>query len=170
MTVSGVPRIGRPSGGHVFDHLDLFEDDALLALDVLGLQRGAHDHVGQQVDGERQVLVEHLDVVAGVLLRREGVELTTDRIDRLRYLLRGPALRALEEHVLDEVRHARLGVRLVARATLEPDAHADRTDMRHRLGEQPQPRRQGLSVRHDPPSRPRYRPDRPLLPVSDSQN
>ena len=32
---------------------------------------------------QRQVLVEHLDVVAGVFLGRERVELAADRIDRL---------------------------------------------------------------------------------------
>ena len=37
----------------------------------------------EDVDGQRQVLVEHLDVVAGVFLRREGVDLPADRIDRL---------------------------------------------------------------------------------------
>ena len=42
-----------------------------------------HD-VREQIDGERQMLVEHLDVVARVLLRRERVELAADGIDRLR--------------------------------------------------------------------------------------
>ena len=32
---------------------------------------------------QRQVLVEHLDVVAGVFLRGERVELAADRVDRL---------------------------------------------------------------------------------------
>ena len=100
--------------GGVLHHLDLFEDDALLALDVGGCQRRTHDHVGQQIDGQRQVLVEHLDVVAGVFLGGKRVELTADRIDRLGNDLRRSARRALEQHVLDEVRDSRLGVRLVA--------------------------------------------------------
>ena len=70
--------------GRVLDHLDLFEDDLLLALDLLVGERGLHHDVGEQIDRERQVLVEHLDVVAGVLLRGERVELPADRIDRLR--------------------------------------------------------------------------------------
>ena len=49
-------------------------------------RRAQHD-VGQQIDGERQMLVEHLDVVAGVFLRRERVELAADRVDRLRDVL-----------------------------------------------------------------------------------
>ena len=70
--------------GRVLDHLDLFEDDLLLALDVLGAERRVADDVGEDVDRERQVLVEHLDVVARVFLRGERVELAADRIDRLR--------------------------------------------------------------------------------------
>ena len=69
--------------GRVLDHLDLFEDHLLLALDVLVGELRMQDDVGQQVDRQRQVLVEHLDVVAGVFLRGEGVELAADRIDLL---------------------------------------------------------------------------------------
>jgi hypothetical protein len=44
-------------------------------------------------------LVEHLDVIAGVFLRGERVELTADRIDGLRNASAGPVPR----HVLDEM-------------------------------------------------------------------
>ena len=87
----------------VLDHLDLFEDDLLLALDVFRGEHRARDEIRQDVGRERQVLVEHLDVVAGVLLRRESVELAADGIHLLGNVFRRPALRALEEHVLDEV-------------------------------------------------------------------
>jgi hypothetical protein len=42
------------------------------------------NHVAQQVERDRQMVVEYLDEVAGVLLRGERVELTADRVDRLR--------------------------------------------------------------------------------------
>ena len=57
--------------GRVLDHLDLFEDHLLLALDLVGGKRRTQHDVREQVDGERQVLVEHLDVVAGVFLGGE---------------------------------------------------------------------------------------------------
>ena len=79
--------------GRVLDHLDLFEDDLLLALDVVRAECRIPDDVGEDVDGQRQMLVEHLDVVAGVFLRGERVELAADRIDLLRDVFGGAAVR-----------------------------------------------------------------------------
>ena len=87
---------------------------------------------------ERHVLVEHLDVVAGVFLGGERVELAADRIDRLRNHLRRPRRRALEQHVLDEMRDAAFGIGLVARSARQPDADRHRPHVRHRLGDEPQ--------------------------------
>ena len=38
--------------GRVLDHLDLFEDDLLLALDLLGREGRPGDEVGQQIDAQ----------------------------------------------------------------------------------------------------------------------
>ncbi|MGC4082944.1 MAG: hypothetical protein QM736_12745, partial [Vicinamibacterales bacterium] len=48
----------------VLDHLDLFDHDFLLTLDVLGIERRIEDDVGEDVESQRQMLVEHLDVIA----------------------------------------------------------------------------------------------------------
>ena len=121
--------------GRVLDHLDFFDDDLLLALDVVGAERRIADDVRQDVDGERQVLVEHLDVIAGVFLRGERVELAADGVDRLGDVFGGARAGALEQHVLDEMRDAAALGRFVARSAGQPDADADRTDLRHPLGE-----------------------------------
>ena len=111
--------------GGVLDHLDLFEDDLLLFLDVvLGHQRVA-DQVGENFDRERQVLIEHLEVIAGVFLGGKGIDLPADRIHLLRDFFRRPGGRALEEHVLDKVRDAHAFRRFVPRAAREPDADGD---------------------------------------------
>ena len=73
--------------GRVLDHLDLFEDHLLLALDVLRVKRRVEHEVRQHVERRRQVLVEHLDVVARVLLRGEGVQVPAEAVHLLRDVL-----------------------------------------------------------------------------------
>src|SRR5213596_2779054 len=65
--------------GRVLHHLDLLEHNRLFALELLGVEDRVQEDVGQEIDRERQVLVEHLDIEAGVLLRGEGVHLAADR-------------------------------------------------------------------------------------------
>ena len=148
-TDSAVPRIGRPSGWSgqklavktscnqvvrgVLDHLDLLEDNALLATDFLLREGRIQQEVAQQIDGPREMLVEHLHVIAGVLLRGERVELSAYGVDLLRDGLgrarRGP----LEEHVLHEVRDACPVRALVPGTPGQPRAEADGTHRGHRL-------------------------------------
>ena len=100
--------------GGVLDHLDFLEDHRLLALQLVGVEERVQEDVRQEIDRERQMLVEHLDVEARVLLGREGVHLPADRVhragDRLRAARGGP----LEHEVLDQVRHPAAVFRLVA--------------------------------------------------------
>ena len=96
----------------------------------------------------RQVLVEHLDVVAGVFLRREGVEVAADRVDLLGDVLGRAVLGALEEHVLDEVGDAAAGVALVAGSAGQPDADRHAPHVRHRLGDEAEAGRMELAANH----------------------
>ena len=134
--------------GRVLDHLDLFEDHLLLAPDLFLDKRRTHDDVREQLDGERQVLVEHFDVVARVLLRGERVELAANRIDRLRDVFGRPRIGALEEHVLDEMRDAGLRIGLVARPARQPHADGDGPHVRHRLGDEPKAGIENLADHH----------------------
>ena len=74
--------------GRVLDHLDFLEHDLLFALDIVGGKQRIRDEVRQDVDGQRQMLVEHLDVIAGVLLRGERVELPANGVHLLGDVLR----------------------------------------------------------------------------------
>src|SRR2546422_7368424 len=47
--------------GRVLHHLDLLEHNRLFALELLGVEDRVQEDVGQEIDRERQVLVEHLD-------------------------------------------------------------------------------------------------------------
>jgi hypothetical protein len=62
------------------------------------------DQVGEHIEGDRQVLIEHFGVKAGHLLGREGVEHSAHRVHRLRDFLRRAPRSALENHVLDKMR------------------------------------------------------------------
>src|SRR5216110_2429305 len=73
-----------------------------------------------------------LGVKAGVLLTREGVEISPDTFDRLGNLMRGAAGRALEEHMLDKMRRAVKRCGFEAPADSNPKAHADAGHVRHR--------------------------------------
>ena len=67
--------------GVVLVHLDLFEDDAALAGDVLGGEDRVEDEVGEDVEGGGDVLVEDLDVEADGFFAGEGVEVAADGVD-----------------------------------------------------------------------------------------
>ena len=69
-------------GGIVLVHGDLFEDDPAFGLDVVLAQQRRRHHVGDDVDRQRQIPIEHPRVVAGVLAGGERVELAADGLER----------------------------------------------------------------------------------------
>ena len=95
----------------VVDHRDLFQDHLALRVHVVE-QRREH-HVLHRVECLLELPVRHARVEDGGLARGGGVQLTAHRVEQLGDLLRAVARRALEQQVLDEVRHARAGARLV---------------------------------------------------------
>ena len=114
-------------------HVHLLDDDALLAVDLLGVEARVADHVDEDVERHVARAGGALDVVAGVLLAGERVELAADPVDLGRDVACGRApLGALEEHVLGEVGDAADVGRLVARACREHDEARDRLRLRHR--------------------------------------
>ena len=95
--------------GVVLVHRDLFEHDLALGLELAHAR--APDHVGDHVEGALQVAVEHARVHRGRLLVGARVELGAHRVEDLVDLLRAVALGAAEQHVLEQVRDARLARR-----------------------------------------------------------
>ena len=92
--------------GRVLDHLDLFLNHLAFALNVAFAEDGVLHHVGQDVKGQGQMLIENLRREADKFLRREGVQMSTDRVDRTGNLLLATLMRAFENHVLDEMRNS----------------------------------------------------------------
>ena len=65
-------------GGIVVTHRDLFEYDAALHIHVVRRHGRVQHDIDDDIDGKRQIPIEHRRVVAGVLLLRECVQLATN--------------------------------------------------------------------------------------------
>ena len=117
----------------VVDHRDLLEHDLALGVDV-GEGRVV-DHPDDHVQRRLEPVVRDARVDERRLARGGRVQLPAEPVEDLGDLLRRMGAGALEEQVLDEVRHARAGVGLVARARPDPEAERDRADARHLLGD-----------------------------------
>src|SRR5712692_441456 len=119
----------------VLDHLHLLEHHRLLALDVLRRETGPQQHVGQEIRGQLEVLVEHADVEARVFLGREGVQLAAHGIDGAGDVLGRAILGTFEHEMLDQVGDAAALHGLDAGARLHPDPDGDRADVGEGFGD-----------------------------------
>src|SRR5215471_11488791 len=119
----------------VLVHLDLFENDAPFADDVLGIKYRAKHQVAEDIERNRQMLIQDLDVETDAFLGGKSVHIPTDGVDLAGDLLGGATLGAFEDHMLDEMGDAiPLGV-LITGAGLEPHANGSRANVRHLLGD-----------------------------------
>jgi hypothetical protein len=84
----------------------------------------AQDHVGDELDAEREMLGQHGGGEAGAVAVGGGVEIAADILDRFADLARGAAAGALEHHMLEQVGDAVEPRRLVARAGIGIEADA----------------------------------------------
>jgi hypothetical protein len=117
-------------------HVHLLDDHALLALDLVGVELRAAEHVDEHVQRRVPRLGGAAHVVARVLLAGEGVELAADRVDLAGDVPGGrPLLGALEEHVLGEVGDPVGLGGLVARARGQHHEARDGLRLRHRSGQ-----------------------------------
>ena len=130
--------------GCVLDHLDLFEDDAALHLDVFIGEAGRGDDVGQKIEGCVNLLIEHVRVERCVLFAGERINVPAEDVDDLRDLGGGAATRALEHQMLEKVRRAAVFLRFNGRSTAQVIAERDRADVGQRLDENRQTRRKQL--------------------------
>jgi hypothetical protein len=101
-------------------HRDLLQHHLPLRVELGELRR--EDHVAHHVHRRLEMVVGDAGVDEGVLARRRGVQLAAEPVEDLRDLEGAEAAGALEEQVLDEVRHAGLLGLLVARAGADPVA------------------------------------------------
>ena len=130
-------------------HVHLFDDHALLALELFRVELRVAQHVDQHVECLVAPLACAPNVVARVLLRGERVELTADRVDLHRDVARRrPPLCPLEEHVLGEVRDPAVRRVLVPRPRGEHHVARDRLRVTEWRGQDAQAVRQGVTLVH----------------------
>ncbi len=121
--------------GIVHVHLDFFEDDLAFFPDVAGIELGTKNEVGDNVEGDGQMLVEDFGVEANLLLRGERIEHAADRVHFAGDSFGGAALGTLENHVLDEMGEAVFFRNFAAGAVADPDADGDGAHVGHGLGD-----------------------------------
>ena len=132
--------------GLVLVHADLFDDDVLLRVEILLAETGPED-VGENVDRRRQVFRQDGGVEDGVFLAGESVVVGADLVEVAVDVEIGPVRRALEDHVFEEVRHARHFRRLVAGAGADEEAQGGRPGRRAGLADELQAVRELVAVK-----------------------
>ena len=115
----------------VLIHLDLFQNHALFAGNVLGIESWIEDQVAQNVDGNRQMLIQDFNVEADGFFAGEGVHVAADGIHLAGNVTRRACLGPFKDHVLGEVRNAIQLRRLIARTGLHPNSNGNGTDVGH---------------------------------------
>ena len=106
----------------------------LLALKFLGIELRFHEDVGQNIDGQRNVVGEHARVERCRLDTRGGVDFAPHILDLGRNFPSAAAVRTLERHMFQQVRDAVFVVALIASARLHPNAECNGFNMRKGFG------------------------------------
>lgn len=114
-------------------HFDFFEDHLTFFFDVVRIEFRAKDEIRDDIERDRQMLVENFGVETYLLFGSERVQHAADRIHFASDGFRRPTLRALEDHVLDEMSEAVFFRDFPAGAIADPQADRDRPDVGHGL-------------------------------------
>lgn len=124
------------------DLLLLTEDNVALTLNGALLELAVLENITDDLDSLGDILPEALGVVHRLLAGGIGVEVRAKVLDfELKRLLRALAS-TLEREMLEEVGGTRSGIRLCARAGVDPHAHGRRLCAGVRLGRDSQPIRE----------------------------
>ena len=99
---------------------------------------GVEHHVADQVDRQLSGVGQHVDEVAGVLVRGERVEVAADTVDGHSDVTRAAGPGALEQQVLEEMRSPGELRLFVDGTDADPDADGRAARPRHPFGDQSQ--------------------------------
>ena len=112
--------VGRDSLGVVFVAADLLEDDQPLPLELFGVDVGVAGHVDEHVEGLWPRVRLDGRMKAQLVPCGPRIEVAAEALDGGGCPAQTAARRALEQHVLEEVRAAGMRRVLVGRAGVEP--------------------------------------------------
>ena len=124
--------------GRIDDLAELGQDHVLLALEMLLADVRRADQVGDQFREERGIPGQGAPVEDGLVARGPGVDRPADILDRLGQSARVARPRALEHHMLDEMREAATDA--PARSASRPSHRARSRPIPRRAAGRPQPR------------------------------
>lgn len=122
----------------ILAHRDLFQNNAALFFKFRFIHTRVEQHVAKQIHRARQVLGNHLRIVAGAFLRRERVHLTAQRVHFHGNLLRRAVFGALKKNVLYKVRQTVFLRTFIHRSRADPQTDADGRIILNGLGDDPQ--------------------------------
>ena len=113
---------------------DLLQDHAALHLDLAIIKDGIAQDIRDHIQPQRHVIFQHAHVISRHFTRGIGVDIAAHILDRFGDLQRRALGRALERHMLKEMRDTVLRGRLMPRARRNPDPDRCRCKPRHMLG------------------------------------
>src|SRR6188768_965355 len=120
--------------GRILVHLHLFYDYALLVHEILFIKTRVGEHVGEQVEGSVEAIIDHLYDESRFLVGGESFEIAAEPVLFNRYLQRRAACRSLEDAMFDEMRYAVELVRFVTRAEPIEEPKSCTADTKHSVG------------------------------------
>ena len=115
--------------GRVLHHFNLLEDYIPFPFDLIGIKDRVQKDIREELDGKGTMLIQHLCVKTGILLFRKPIEDAPHRVDLLGYIMGAPALRSLEDQVLDKMGNPLFLGTLLARSRSDPNPDGNRPDM-----------------------------------------
>ena len=102
-------------------HLDLFEHHLPLFFHVVGVELRAQHEVGENIESNGEVFVEHFGVQADLLFRSKSVQHAADGIHFASDVFGGAAVGSFENHVLQEMGQAVFGENFAAGTIANPN-------------------------------------------------
>ena len=121
-------QLGCGIGGLIAVHGQFFGDHQALSVDVFWAKRRFCHDVAQDLERHRRIIGQEACVEGGVLLRREGVAIATDRIEVLSDRGSRARRRPLEQQVLQEMRSAGHRLGFITGSNVDEESNGDRGD------------------------------------------